>query len=194
MYKDGKHKWMERNLLDRFLEKGEIIDCSPPPSKKYTNLERLLLATISKGKRKRLEDSLVVLPFVRILASKKEGRAISLLGHIEKKLVLSQSNLADLEPTNKWKIIAYEYGRLSSPYATFRPKTSLVVRSKERRLYSQARKKFLTKIQVKLVIYIPGNVRNVVFVDVSEFRGIFLVVRVRESFNLPKKYLVFNVN
>ena len=84
MYKDGKHKWMERNLLDRFLEKGEIIDCSPPPSKKYTNLERLLLATISKGKRKRLEDSLVVLPFVRILASKKEGRAISLLGHIEK--------------------------------------------------------------------------------------------------------------
>ena len=74
------------------------------------------------------------------------------------------------------------------------PKTSLAVRSKERRLYSQARIKFLTKIQVKLVIYIPGNVRNVVFLDVSEFRGIFLVVRVRESFNLPKKYLVFNVN
>ena len=55
-------------------------------------------------------------------------------------------------------------------------------------------KLFLTKIQVKLVIYIPGNVRNVVFLDVSEFRGIFLVVRVRESFNLPQKYLVFNVN
>lgn len=55
-----------------------------PPSKKYTNLERLILATISKDKRKRLEDSSIVLPFVRILASKKEGRAIGLLGHIEK--------------------------------------------------------------------------------------------------------------
>ena len=61
----------------------KIIDCSPPP-KKYTNLERQILASISKDKRKRLEDSSVVLPFVRILASKKEGRAISLLGHIEK--------------------------------------------------------------------------------------------------------------
>lgn len=53
-------------------------------AKKYTNLERLILASISKDKRKRLEDSSDVLPFVRILASKKEGRAISLLGHIEK--------------------------------------------------------------------------------------------------------------
>ena len=56
----------------------------PPPPKKYTNLESLILATISKDKRKRLEDSSVVLPFVRILASNKEWRAIGLLGHIEK--------------------------------------------------------------------------------------------------------------
>lgn len=92
--------WKGIFLID-FQKKEKLLTAPPPPSKKYTNLERLLLATISKGKRKRLEDSLVVLPFVRILASKKEGRAISLLGHIEKKLVLSQSNLADLEPTNK---------------------------------------------------------------------------------------------
>lgn len=66
-----------------FYKKEKIIDCSSSP-KKYTNLERQILASISKDKRKRLEDSSVVLPFVRILASKKEWRALGLLGHIEK--------------------------------------------------------------------------------------------------------------